>query len=242
MSFPPNVKEEAMLACGRHCCLCHKFCGLKIEIHHIKPRADEGTDTFENAIPLCFDCHADMRTYDSKHPKGTKYSESELIRARNVWYEKIKNTGGVFSSSTVEADKLIYEKLQEVLPWNGSLSFISTNNFAGFSFHLDSLSQLNNFQYLCENPGFEFLDSDLESLKAALLNNINHFQRLIGSNTFPTSNIGRNTVPPEWEEQNYEHFNKVVSEIHSSASMVCETYQNLVRLCTRKLGLLPKFV
>ena len=31
-----------------------------MELHHIKQVAYGGEDTFENCIPLCFDCHADM--------------------------------------------------------------------------------------------------------------------------------------------------------------------------------------
>lgn len=40
-----------------------------MEIHHIKAKGDGGEDTFENAIPLCFDCNAIVRQYDPKHPK-----------------------------------------------------------------------------------------------------------------------------------------------------------------------------
>ncbi len=241
MSFPPAVKDHALVACGRHCCICHRFCGLKIEIHHIKPKASGGPDTFENASPLCFDCHADMRTYDAKHPKGTKYSESELKTFRDNWYEKVRNSSGVVSSNTLDTDKEIYRKLLEILPWNGSLSFISENNFAGFSFRVDNLNQLTAFQYLCGNPAFEFIDADLESLKAELLNKINHFQRLIGYNTFPTSNMGFNHVPPEWEVENPTHFYSVVNEVHQSAQSIISTYHQLTRSGTRKLGVLPGF-
>lgn len=98
MGFPDKIREEAFVQSGRHCCLCHKFCSTKIEVHHIKLVSDGGDDSFENAIPLCFDCHADMRSYDHKHPKGTKYSETELRRHRDKWYEKINNNiavGGI---------------------------------------------------------------------------------------------------------------------------------------------------
>lgn len=59
MSFPQKVKEDVFVASQRHCCLCHKFCGVKIEIHHIVLASEGGRDTFDNAIALCFDCHAD---------------------------------------------------------------------------------------------------------------------------------------------------------------------------------------
>ena len=61
-----------------------------MEIHHIKAKADGGDDSFGNAIPLCFDCHAEVRQYDPRHPKGIKFSEKELILHRDNWYKKIK--------------------------------------------------------------------------------------------------------------------------------------------------------
>ena len=89
--FSEEIKRKAMVACGRHCCICHKFCGNNMEVHHIKAKADGGEDTFENAIPLCFDCHAEVRQYDPKHPKGIKFSEQELIQHRDNWYKIIKS-------------------------------------------------------------------------------------------------------------------------------------------------------
>ena len=41
------------------------------------------------AIPVCFDCHSDMRSYDFKHPKGSKYTPDELRQHRDRWYEKV---------------------------------------------------------------------------------------------------------------------------------------------------------
>ena len=60
MGFPERVATEALVLCGRSCCICHKFCGTKIELHHIKQKAYGGDDTLDNCIPVCFDCHADM--------------------------------------------------------------------------------------------------------------------------------------------------------------------------------------
>lgn len=90
MAFSEEIKIKAMIACGRYCCVCHKFCGNNMEVHHIKARAEGGQDIYENAIPLCFDCHAEVRQYDSKHPKGIKFTEKELIMHRDEWYRKVK--------------------------------------------------------------------------------------------------------------------------------------------------------
>ena len=95
MSFPPLVAEAALVDCGRHCSICHKFCGTKIELHHIIPKDEDGNDTYENCIPLCFDCHAEVKAYNPKHPKGKKYTASELKAHRDRWYEKVKKSYGV---------------------------------------------------------------------------------------------------------------------------------------------------
>ena len=90
MAFSEEIKIKAMIACGRFCCVCHKFCGNNMEVHHIKARAEGGQDIYENAIPLCFNCHAEVRQYDPKHPKGIKFTEKELIMHRDEWYRKVK--------------------------------------------------------------------------------------------------------------------------------------------------------
>jgi hypothetical protein len=98
MGWPHEVSERALLYCGRHCCVCHKFCGVKIELHHIVPKSEGGEDTFDNCIPLCFDCHADVMAYNPKHPKGRKYTTSELKAHRDRWYGELSSireaTGG----------------------------------------------------------------------------------------------------------------------------------------------------
>ena len=53
-----------------------------MEIHHIDP---DGSNDEENGIPLCFDCHAEVMAYDPSHPKGRKFTPSELRRHKNQW-------------------------------------------------------------------------------------------------------------------------------------------------------------
>ena len=111
MAFSEEIKNKAMIACGRCCCVCHKFCGNNMEVHHIKARAEGGQDIYENAIPLCFDCHAEVRQYDPKHPKGIKFTEKELIMHRDEWYRKVKQ--GVKENDKqerIEPLKMLHQK------------------------------------------------------------------------------------------------------------------------------------
>lgn len=111
MSFSEEIKTKAMIARGRCCCICHKFCGNNMEVHHIKARAEGGQDIYENAIPLCFDCHAEVRQYDPKHPKRIKFTEKELIMHRDEWYRKVKQ--GVKENEKkerIEPLKILHQK------------------------------------------------------------------------------------------------------------------------------------
>lgn len=59
MPFSKEIREDALVASARHCCVCHRSKGVKVEVHHIVPTSQGGTDDFDNAVVLCFDCHAD---------------------------------------------------------------------------------------------------------------------------------------------------------------------------------------
>ncbi|MBI4207195.1 MAG: HNH endonuclease [Betaproteobacteria bacterium] len=90
MAFSREVRTEALVAAARHCCLCHRYRGVKVEVHHIVPVAKGGADTADNAIALCFDCHADAGHYNPAHPRGTKISVDELRLARDLWHRAVQ--------------------------------------------------------------------------------------------------------------------------------------------------------
>ncbi len=90
MGFAAETKKRALIASARHCCVCHRYKGVRVEVHHIIPQSKGGTDEFDNAIVLCFDCHCDAGHYNPHHPRGTKFSKDELSVARDEWYEDVK--------------------------------------------------------------------------------------------------------------------------------------------------------
>jgi hypothetical protein len=85
-----ETREQALILAARHCCVCHRYKGIRVEVHHIDPESQGGANTPENAVALCFDCHADAGHYNPKHPKGTRYSPSEIRHARDAWHEIVK--------------------------------------------------------------------------------------------------------------------------------------------------------
>lgn len=86
MPFSKKVREEALVKSGRYCCICHIHAGRDAEVHHIVQEADGGRNTLDNAIVLCSKCHGEAGHYNPRHPRGTKYSPSELLRHRDEWW------------------------------------------------------------------------------------------------------------------------------------------------------------
>lgn len=238
MGFPGNVKEDALVSCGRHCCICHRFCGIKIEVHHIIPVSNGGQDEPYNAIPLCFDCHADMLSYDPQHPKGNKYSQAELVRHRDNWYQKVAgNIGLADRDAIVETDKKIFAEFIRVLPWKRSIDFLRCNDFE-VVFEPET-KDLHKFQYLCKNPAFQFVDPDLEGMRVTVLESIIKFCDIYARNTFMIDAKGLREVQPELKYMDSKRFHEIVSSLHDSAQAIVHAYEQFVQHATRKLGVLP---
>ncbi len=83
--FKDIEKIQRLLWCDRHCCLCEKSCGLHLEFAHI---AEPDNNDIDNAIPVCYDCHAQIGMYNVKHPRGNKYRSEELKKRREQIYDK----------------------------------------------------------------------------------------------------------------------------------------------------------
>jgi hypothetical protein len=98
--FKPEDVENLLVACHRCCCVCHRFCGVKIEIDHIIQQADGGSDTPENAIPVCFECHAEIHSYNLNHPRGRKFQPGELQGHRDQWLAICKERPEIFRSGS----------------------------------------------------------------------------------------------------------------------------------------------
>jgi hypothetical protein len=237
VSFPSAVAERVLVACGRHCALCHKFCGLKIELHHIQQRSKGGPDTFENCIPLCFDCHADMRSYDHKHPKGRKYTEAELVAHRDEWYKRYgESGGGIASPNHIELDRATFLRIRRQLPYEGLMRRLR-DRYGGAPIFHKHMTPLYAFLEDAKDPAYEFLDADLDSLRADLLAAIDDYTEKVVSWTFPSRDPERNTLPPEMKERDPELYYERVSALSRAEVKVSDAYDALVREARRKLGI-----
>jgi len=238
LSFPSAVADKALVACGRCCCLCHKFCGGKIELNHIIQEADDGPQTLDNCIPVCFDCHADVGHYNKSHPRGKKYTAAELRGHRDAWYAKVAASGGPTASDAhLQLDRKLFSKLSEILPIAGSMAFIRELNVE-IPFCFKELHDLPTFWRFCEGPDAEFMDADLDAIRAALARAAFNFHGLLGQNTFPLKSDGDllNELPPEWHHEQPKRYHQVVDELYRSRRELLDSFDALVRAGRRKLG------
>ncbi len=247
MPFPHKVAERALLDCGRHCCVCHKFCGFKIELHHIKPRSEEGEDTYDNCIPLCFDCHAEVKAYNPKHPKGRQYTESELRGHRDRWYKKVEGSQGTtVNSDYIELDRKLFLEIRDILPSTGTIAFVRDHGYEQ-PFEVSSHDDLHEFLEHCKRPEFEFLDADLEGLRANLAEYAKKFFITLSRYVTPDTRPFIQTREGRWygvakhsganRDRVYnEKLLQEITEINDCSTQVWTTYEALVRLGRRKLG------
>lgn len=249
MSFPDEVATEALVLCGRACCICHKFCGTKIELHHIKQKAYGGDDTLDNCIPVCFDCHADMGKADPKHPKGKRYSEEELKHHRDNWYEKVKKSGANTTENKIHREDIeLFQSIcdlftPEVKHWLSEFDIGGSHPYEVFD---PLVNYLNN----CNDPFFEFIDSELEKLRGNLCSCIKEFLAYKAMNTFVTM-IGeeRYCVTRDWKinhedwvprSMSYEEYSVQYAEeaqtLNELATNVWTVYCEFVRHGRRRLS------
>jgi len=238
MPFSQKDVETALVQCGRHCCLCHKFCGTNIELHHIVPESKGGPNVLDNAIPLCFDCHAEVEHYNPQHPRGRKFTESELKAHRDAWYTKVATSGSITASPEhTSMDRALFSKIRQMLPSDGDgISFLRNTDLGG-SFELDYLKGLQKFVWLCTSPDFEFMDSELESRRANLFEAAQKFLAAVAEYTFPCPGLRRrNEIPPEWRDTQLTRFENAREKLNGLASEVYAKYEDLIRTGRRRLA------
>lgn len=265
MGFSPETADSALINCGRHCCICHKFCSFKMELHHILALADGGDDTYDNCIPLCFECHADVRAYDPKHPKGRKYTVSELKGHRDRWYEKVRNSQALTTNPEyIELDRKLFVEIKQILNKDGSIETVRKHDYGG-AFKLEWHRGLYDFIYFCQEPECEFLDADMEGLRSRLADDIMKFLHEIGIHTFPLDgNPELNRIQDEPEDdmrfisechregisdeefyarvkRGREFLSNIRSELNNLSQQVWDTYEEFIRSGRRKLGVYLSF-
>jgi HNH endonuclease len=89
-----------------------------MELDHIVPRAERGSDDIDNAIPLCFECHAEVHAYNDAHPRGRKFRPDELRAHRDQWIAICKTNPSALIAAPLNNDVGPLQALLDELEFN----------------------------------------------------------------------------------------------------------------------------
>jgi hypothetical protein len=134
MGFKRTEANKLLVACHRRCCVCHRYCGIKIELHHIQPNEDGGDDSIENAIPLCFECHAEVQLYNDAHPRGRKFHPDELQDHKGQWLRICEESPGALLMPQRPYDVGPIQALIDELEFNAEISKLTDDDTIGALF------------------------------------------------------------------------------------------------------------
>ncbi len=135
MAFLRDEVSDLLARCHRRCCICHRFCGVKIETDHITPTEEGGDDAIDNAIPVCFECHAEIHSYNDKHPRGRKFLPEELRSHKAQWLDICAERTEVLVSASRASDVGPLQALIDELEFNVKVAAKATNTEQGCAFY-----------------------------------------------------------------------------------------------------------
>lgn len=155
-----NRKEvsELLAKCHRRCCICHRFCGTKIETDHIDQIAEGGGGNIENAIPVCFECHAEIHSYNIKHPRGRKFQPEELREHKKQWLKICEEKPEIFIAAGWDSDVGPLQALIDELEFN---QVVAQKTIRG---EMGCLFQEKQFQRAINEGSISILIDDLKML------------------------------------------------------------------------------
>jgi len=177
---------ELLAKCHRRCSICHRFCGFKMELDHIDPKKEGGSDTIDNAIPVCFECHAEIHAYNDNHPRGRKYRPEELKKHKAQWLELCKSSAAFLASVPPRADVGPFQALIDELEFNRAVATSAQDNQAIPLFEIAMFDR-------CVREGIlSLLNSELKSTIIEAYVILKRVNTLIGSiSNFPADTDSR---------------------------------------------------
>ena len=78
MAFNQDDVDRLLAETGRMCAICNRL--HKVQVHHIKPQSEGGLDTYENAIPLCPNCHDEVHAGYAPGRVSRLFTPDELLQ------------------------------------------------------------------------------------------------------------------------------------------------------------------
>jgi len=138
------------------------------------------------------------------------------------------------TDAVTQHDKKLFNELTALLSSEGVIGFINRHNMA-FSFELDELNPFSEFHARWNDPERTFIIPELDAARQALWLKAKEYLIATATETFPTDNLGWQSVPEEWEEEQPERFWRAVEKLHALAGDIVDLHADLVRVGRKHL-------
>jgi DNA gyrase/topoisomerase IV subunit A len=125
MPFSESIKNKVKENSNFQCCKCQS---MFIDVHHIVPESEGGSNDIDNAVPLCPNCH---RWYG-----GNSDLRKAIISMRNFHYENCKN-----QKLDIELLKKTHENLIDIQKTQQNILDSQEKNFEKISVEMKRVSE-----------------------------------------------------------------------------------------------------
>ena len=112
-----------------------------METDHIEQAADSHNHSIENAIPVCFECHAEIHAYNPRHPRGRKFTPEELRMHKEQWLKICETRPEILVEASRNVDIGPIQGMLDELQYNIDISREVTGANLGFVFREQQLDR-----------------------------------------------------------------------------------------------------
>jgi hypothetical protein len=209
-----------------------------MECHHIVPQSKGGDDSYENCIPLCFDCHAEVGHYSDDHPKGTKFSSAEVRGCRDHWYSAYAS--GVVSGAPgehEELDRKLFLRLYDLLGGSKRMQHFREHDYGG-GFQIKIEHGLSDFEREAGFPQTEFFDAQMAGALGDLVGAVRAYQHAAVGRVWFSGEYA--SIPAEWQGTQDERFDEAVETMNQVATKVWDAFVQFVKTARIRLKTAPE--
>lgn len=150
-SIPSQIKKKVYQEANSSCAFCHENKTELLEIHHITPRAKNGSNKLSNLILVCRNCHSEI--------ENEIISENEVLRTKKLLQQNVHQIGRKRNGQSVNINGPVTESyVANTINIQQDKKYNSENKYPQGSIGAD-LQKKNYIRYLIKRY-YDFREAD----------------------------------------------------------------------------------
>lgn len=220
----------------RRCALCYKMKGDLTEKRGQIAHLDQNPANYAegNLAWLCLEHHSE---YDSRTSQHKNYTIAEVKNARDDLHAAIHSSQHLAAPAVrTEGRNADRNTLKDIIQrLSPMIARLRQWSFNGVSFPLEWFDPIAEFLAERLGPEFEFVDTELETAREALIDRLSRLDRLISTVAKRVPGQSWYRIPIEWLDTKPAHYNKMAARFDATTKRICANYDTLIRAARQKL-------